>query len=226
MRFFSMKLWVLVAGFAFVSVSACSSLYYNFWETLGKQKRDLLQDNVADARDDQKAVQQDFKDALTHLKEAYGSDGSTLEQSYGVIKKDYESAKDQADQLHKRIDKVETIAMDLFVEWKGEADSITNAGYRADSLSKLAATKKSFGVMLAAMRQSELRIQPVMVRLRDQELYMKHNLNAQALGTLRGEAGHIEAEITKLVKDMERSIAASDAFVKTLEPKSGAVPST
>ena len=48
-------------------------------------------------------------------------------------------------------------------------------------------------------------------------LNLKHNLNAQAVGSLRGEAVEIEREISKLITDMNASIAQADEFVKGLE---------
>ena len=47
-------------------------------------------------------------------------------------------------------------------------------------------------------------------------LYLKHNLNAQAIASLKGEATNIQNEISKLVAQMNQSIAKADEFVKTM----------
>jgi len=53
-------------------------------------------------------------------------------------------------------------------------------------------------------------------RFKDHVLYLKHNLNAQAIGALRGEVLDIEKEIGALIQDMNRSIVEADAFIQTL----------
>ncbi|MGD9728669.1 MAG: DUF2959 family protein, partial [Nitrospiraceae bacterium] len=67
----------------------------------------------------------------------------------------------------------------------------------------------------------EQRIDPVLRPLRDQVLYLKHNLNAQALSSLKGELVKVDAQVDQLVKDMNRSIAEADKFIQGLEKEEG-----
>src|SRR5690606_15416239 len=133
---------------------ACSTVYYNFWDFFGKQKRDLLKDNVEEAREDQEAVAEEFENALEHLKALYGLDGGNLEKAYRRVSADYEAAESRAEELRNRIDKVDDIAKDLFDEWKDEAESFSNKRYKADSLAKLARTQRAFDGLLASLRKS------------------------------------------------------------------------
>lgn len=207
---------ILLTLCASLCLFGCTTIYYEAWETLGKQKRDLLKDNIEDASEDQKDVQKEVKDALTHLKELYGLQGGKLESVYNEVKDDYEDAQEAADKLRKRIVKVEEIGNDLFVEWKSEAGQINNKAMRQDSLNKLAAAKTKFAPMLETMKQSEKSIEPVMSKLKDNVLYLKHNLNAQAMGSLQKEVNLIEKDIGKLISDMERSIQKSQDFIKAM----------
>ena len=56
-----------------------------------------------------------------------------------------------------------------------------------------------------------------MRRLKDYVLYLKHNLNAQAIGASKREVGDIEIEVEKLIQNITHSIAEADSFVKTLD---------
>ncbi len=58
---------------------------------------------------------------------------------------------------------------------------------------------------------------PVLARLNDHMLYLKHNLNAQSIGQLKAEHARIETDIQSLIKGMNRSIAEADQFIKTME---------
>lgn len=206
----------LVLLLAFVSLG-CQSLYYRTMEVFGREKRDLLKANVEAAKEDQAEAGEQFKDALTQLKELYGFEGGELESAYNRFKGEYEDCESRASAVRARIQKVETIANDLFREWEQELNTIGTASLRADSQRKLTATKAKFGNLLASMKKAEQSMEPVLGLFHDHVLYLKHNLNAQAIGSLRGEATEIEAEIGKLLANMKASIAQADAFIQTLQ---------
>ena len=194
----------------------CRSTYYSVWETLGKHKRDLLRDNVEKVRDDQQAAAEQFKDALTRLKELTGFQGGDLEKIYNRLNDDYKRSETKATAVRNRIRDVEQVANDLFKEWEQESASIQNPNLRASSRSKLTETKRKYESLHQAMLRAERSMQPVLTQFRDQVLYLKHNLNAQAIGALKGEVGNIEGDVTALVKEMNKAIAEAESFIKTL----------
>jgi IS1 family transposase len=196
--------------------TGCRSTYYAAWEKLGKQKRDLLRDQVQKARNDQQAASQQFKDALTRLKELYQFEGGDLEKFYSRLKRDFERSEQKAQTVRDRIDRVEQIASDLFKEWEAELKSIANERLRSDSRQKLNDTRRKFEALSTSMRRAESSMTPVLTQLRDQVLYLKHNLNAAAIGALKGEAVEISQEIERLVQELNRSIAEADAFISAL----------
>jgi hypothetical protein len=57
---------------------------------------------------------------------------------------------------------------------------------------------------------------PVLTRLHDQVLFLKHNLNAAAIASLKGESANIQTDIGKLLDDMNAAIAQADKFINTL----------
>lgn len=57
---------------------------------------------------------------------------------------------------------------------------------------------------------------PVLTKLRDQVLFLKHNLNAQAIGSISLEVREIEQQVDDLIDDLRVSIRRTDEFIKTL----------
>jgi hypothetical protein len=196
--------------------TACRSTYYATWEKFGKYKRDLLKENVEKARDDQQAAAEQFKDALTRLREMYHVEGGDLEKLYDRLKSEYDRSAARADSVRNRIRKVEQISSDLFAEWDKEAQTISNPRLRADSEMKLRETQQKYETLHSAMKRAESSMDPVLTQLRDQVTYLKHNLNAQAIGALKGEAIGVENEIQRLIQDMNSSISEAEAFIKTM----------
>jgi len=195
----------------------CRSTYYAAWESLGKEKRHLLRDEVEDAREDQAKASEEFKDALTRIKELTGFEGGELENIYLQLKDDYEDCEQRAVIIDERIGNVEQIAADLFAEWDAEIGQMSNASFRSSSRQSLARTRGRYQQLHRAMVQARRRMDPVLERLNDYVLYLKHNLNAQAVDALGAEMGRIEADVDVLIRDIERSIQAADTFLKDFE---------
>lgn len=195
----------------------CQTTYYAMWEQLGKEKRHLLKDQVENVRSDQADASEQFRDVVELIKEMYGFDGGDLEQFYRRLVDQYEDCKNRAEQVHARIEKVETVAGDLFSEWESEITEINNRRFRQQSKDSLNATRKRYEHMHDAMTAAATGMDPVLADLHDYVLYLKHNLNARAVGALRREMGDIETQVDDLIDDIGRSITAADEFLKTLE---------
>lgn len=195
----------------------CANTKYAVLEKLGIPKRELFKKYVVAARDEQKAAGQQFQDALTHLKSVYGFSGGKLETAYDALKSDYDRSNTKATAVKSRIRDVESVATALFREWEQEIQQITTATLAADSRNKLADTRARYESMHAALVRAEQGMEPVLAKLKDNVLYLKHNLNSQAIASLKGEAANIQADIGRLIEEMNTSILKADEFVKTLQ---------
>ena len=197
-------------------IAGCRSASYWAWEKVGVYKRDLLKKDVVAARDDQKAASEQFKDALTRLKELNGFQGGNLEKMYSSLNRDYERSVERANAVHKRVKDVETVAEDLFKEWEKENKEISSADLRDKSRQQLRDTRQRYDELHAALKRAEQSMDPVLTRLHDQVLFLKHNLNAAAIASLKGESTNIQTDISKLLDDMNAAIAQADKFINTM----------
>jgi hypothetical protein len=208
--------WILVI-ILIILFTGCRSTYYAMWESVGKEKRHLLRDEVTAAREDQARASEEFKDALTRIKELTGFEGGELEDAYRRLKGDFEDCQHRASVIDDRIRNVDQIAADLFAEWENEIGQMTNATFRSKSRQSLIRTRDRYKRLHRSMVLARSRMDPVLTRLNDYVLYLKHNLNAQAVGALGAEMTSIQTDVNVLVRDIERSIQEADAFLKTIE---------
>lgn len=198
-------------------VSGCRSAYYSTMEKFGVYKRDLLKKSVVAARDEEKAAGQQFTNALTRLKELYGFEGGDLEKTYNSLNREYERSVDRANAVHKRIKDMETVAGDLFAEWEKEIQQISSAQLQQSDREKLRETRSRYDELHASLKRAEQSMDPVLTRLHDQVLFIKHNLNAAAIASLKGETLNIQTDISKLLADMNAAISQADSFISTLQ---------
>jgi hypothetical protein len=201
---------------SFTLLAGCSTAYYSTMEKFGVHKRDLLKKRVVAARDEQKEAGEQFKDALTRLKELYGFNGGDLEKVYDGLKRDFDRSTAKAEAVRKRIRDVETVGDDLFDEWEKELKQISSDNLRDKSRRQLRETRQRYSDLHDALKRAESSMEPVLAQFRDQVLFLKHNLNAQALSSLQKEALSIQDDISKLLAEMDQSIRQADSFISAL----------
>jgi len=203
-------------GLSLVSLTACRNVVYSAYENFGVYKRDLLKKRVVSARDEEKGAQQEFKDALTRLKEITSFEGGDLERGYRRLQSGYDDAALRVTAVHKRVQDVETVAGDLFAEWEKENRQIETDALRQTSRRQLDDTRQRYDEMLRALKKSERSMDPVLHKLHDYVLALKHSLNAQAIAALGGESAKIQADVARLIEDMNASIAGADEFIRQM----------
>ncbi|ALU43359.1 DUF2959 domain-containing protein [Pseudoalteromonas rubra] len=202
--------------FTLCLLSACQSAYYAAWEKVGVHKREILVDRVENTKAAQQATQQEFQSALERLTALINFNGGELQSVYEQLNDDYLASEAAAQDVRTNIDKVEDVAEALFAEWQDELTQYSSAKLKRQSEQKLRQTQRQFDKLLRSMRASEAKMQPVLDSLKDNVLYLKHNLNAQAIAAIKGEFSGLKRDIQSLITDMNRSIEDSNAFIASM----------
>ena len=210
--FFTMLSLFFLACF----IGGCQKAYYSTMEKFGVHKRDIMVDRVEKARDSQQEVKEQFQSALEQFSKVLNYKRGKLEDKYNTLKAEYDKSEAKAEEVRKRIDAVEDVSEALFDEWEDELDQYTSKSLRRDSERKLVQTRRQYEQLIKAMRRAEAKIDPVLKAFHDQVLYLKHNLNAQAIASLQNEFVAVQSDIAELIKEMEKSIGEANSFIKTM----------
>ncbi len=212
---------VTVVNAVFLVVSlmlgGCSSTYYAGMEKMGIHKRDIMVDRVEDARDSQADAQEQFKSALEQFESVVELKETDLKKAYDKLAKEYDKSEAAANEVSDRIDKVESVADALFAEWKNELGEYQNADLRRSSKKQLEQTRSHYKEMLATMHSAEKSMDPVLKTFHDNVLFLKHNLNAQAIGSLQAEFSGLKKDIGSLIDKMNTAIEQSNTFIAKME---------
>jgi len=210
----SQKLCLIIS---ILTLTACSSAYYSAMEKVGIHKRDIMVARVVDAKESQQEAQAQFKSALAEMTALINFDGGDLESQYHVIQEQYEDSKEAAEHVSSRIEKIEDVADALFDEWQDEIEQISSANLKRQSAITLRETQRRYQSLIKSMRKAESKMAPVLSALKDNSLFLKHNLNAKAVGALQGEMVLIKKDVSALIKDMNLAIEQSQKFIELLE---------
>lgn len=208
--------WILLCIFI-TATAGCSSVYYGTMEKLGVHKREIMVDRVEAARDSQKEAKEQFQTAMVQFKNVVNFRGGDLENEYEQLNDTLEKSESRAEEVHDRIKAVEDVSEALFDEWRSELDQYTSDALRRSSRRKYDQTRKKYTELINAMKRAEAKLEPALAPLRDQVLFMKHNLNARAIAGLSSELTTVQTNVDQLVLDMDRAIAKADAFIASLQ---------
>jgi hypothetical protein len=207
--------WLILI--AVILSGGCSKAYYGAMEKVGVHKRDILVDRVEGARDAQSEAQEQFKSALEQFGAVVKIENTDLKKAYEKLNAEYEDSEKAAEKVSERIDKVESVADALFEEWEEELNLYKSAELRRSSKQKLQKTKTRYREMLTSMHRAEKSMTPVLRTFRDNVLFLKHNLNAQAIGSLRAEFSTLKGEIDGLINKMNEAIKTSNKFIADIK---------
>lgn len=210
------RVFVPVLAAAVLVPIGCSRLYYAANEKLGREKRDILKSRVEDGRKEQAKAKEQFQTALETFQQVTGFSGGDLESVYKKLDKEFQRSEDRAKEVRDSVESIEKVARDLFREWDNEIGQMRNREFRTKSQQIRQDTERRYNALVRKMRESEHRMEPVLTVFRDQVLFLKHNLNARAISSLKKNVLKLDKDVTALIGDIEASIAESDAFIKSL----------
>jgi len=197
-------------------VTGCSSVYYKTMQKLGKEKRDILVQRVKDTKKDQEETKEQLKTTMEKFQELTGFQGGDLEKSYKKLNDEYERAAGQANKLHERIKSIDQFSNDLFSEWQKEINEMRNSQLKSRSTAMLRDAKDRQANYMKAMRKTEDQMTPVVAAFHDQVLFLKHNLNARAIGSLKGTSAKINTDVAALIKSIDSSMQEADKLIASL----------
>ena len=202
-----------------VLLGGCSKAYYGALESIGIPKRDVMVHRVEKARDSQEEAKEQFQSALEQFSALTNFQGGDLEQTYNKLKSELDDSEADAKDVRKRIADIESVSGVLFEEWEKELDQYSSASLRRNSANQLRETRAQYQQLIAAMKKAEAKMEPVLVTFRDQVMFLKHNLNARAIASLKSELTAIESDVALLVQSMESSINEANAFIDSMDSK-------
>ncbi len=199
-----------------ITVAGCESTYYDTMEKFGFHKRDILIDRIEEAQEAQQDGQAQFQDALIQFRAVVAFDGGELDMVYTKLSNEYEDSVTAAEKIRDRIGSVESVADALFNEWRGELGEYTNQNLRRASERQLDQTEQRYKRLMNSMRRAEKAIDPVLATLKDNVLYLKHNLNARAIASLKSELAGVNTDVAFLIDAMQQAINESSVFIEEM----------
>jgi len=199
--------------FGAILLTGCQSVYYGAMEKLGTHKRDILVDRVEEGKEAQEDAKAQFASAFDEFVAVSSVELGDLKPAYERLQDSFDRSEKRAKAVWDRIDAIKSVSKALFKEWENELGEYTNQDLRQASQDQMNETKILYLKLIGAMEAAAEKMDPVLDAFRDQTLFLKHNLNAQAIAALNKTTLGMRSEVDSLIQQMTKSIEEANAFI-------------
>jgi hypothetical protein len=167
---------------------------------------------------------EEMKDVRKHLNEAFEAYHKTLREgtderrsSYKDLVKALERCEEETKELRKRHREMDEQAEEYFKKWKNSVKDIKNADLERRSEERLEATRRRYREVSMRWKTMGEDYEPVLAELRDQVVYLGHDLNEDAVLSLKEDAAELEELARALFRSMEGFGSTADEYIGGLE---------
>lgn len=196
-----------------IALCGCQTVYYEAMEKMGTHKRDILVDRVEEGKEAQEEARAQFSSALDEFLAVSQVDMGDLKSAYDRIQDSFDRSEKRAKAVWDRIDSIKSVSKALFREWEKELEAYTNQDLRQSSEDQMNQTRIQYLKLIGTMETAAEKMNPVLDAFRDQTLYLKHNLNAQAIAALSRTSIGLRDDVNLLIQQMSVSIEEANAFI-------------
>ena len=196
-----------------LTLSGCQTVYYEAMEKMGTHKRDILVDRVEEGKEAQEEARAQFSSAFDEFLAVSKVDMGDLKAAYDRIQDSFDRSEKRAKAVWERIDSIKSVSKALFREWEKELDAYTNQDLRQASEDQMNQTRIQYLKLIGTMETAAEKMNPVLNAFRDQTLYLKHNLNAQAIAALNQTSMGLRDDVDLLIQQISVSIDEANAFI-------------
>ncbi|WP_462379189.1 DUF2959 family protein [Pseudomonas sp. Marseille-QA0892] len=206
-------------AFLFLLLTGCKSFYYDALEHTGIHKRDLLVQRIEKVRDAQAEAQKQFETTLLEYRSVVLFQSGDLNKRQAQLEQDYRAAQLRARNVRYHLQGVDSVADDLFAEWKAELRDYRSPQLRQAAEGDYDRTRQQYEALREQLNGTEARFEPLLDLLGDQMLSLRHSLNARAVSQSNDAYTRLEEDMKSLFEEMTRANNQADMFIRRLRDR-------
>lgn len=138
---------------------------------------------------------------------------------YKKLQSDMESTEEKRAEVGRKADQMKLEAGIVFKSWADSTVGIENPDLKKRSEERLEKTKDRCAEIQSAGRSAVEVYAPVMKALQDQVTYLGHDLNAEAVASLKPDAAKVNAQAQELAKRVDEAIGIANTNINALRPE-------
>jgi ElaB/YqjD/DUF883 family membrane-anchored ribosome-binding protein len=149
----------------------------------------------------------------------FAEDAKDRKKIYKGIQKEMETADKRRAKIDEEAAKMSAEADTLFQSWADSIAAIENPDLRKRSEERLEATKESYAEIGTVGQKAADLYGPFMKALQDQVTYLGHDLNPEAVASLKPDADKLNERAEKLIQSIDDTITTANKNIGALRPE-------
>lgn len=168
---------------------------------------------------------EEMKEVRKRLDKAFEAYSKTLQEgadkrrsSYKDLVKELERCEQKTKELRKRHQEMDKKAEEFFKKWKDSLKDINNGDLRHRSEGRLDETRRRYREVSSSWNRMVEDYGPVLKEMRDQVVYLGHDLNDDAVASLKADAVALDGLKDEFLRTMDDFRSRADAYIEEIEP--------
>ncbi len=165
----------------------------------------------------------DTKVQLMKTMEVYNSlfadEADDRKKIYNSIQKEMENTESRRAKIGEEAAKMNAEADALFKDWANSTAAIESPDLRKRSEERLNATKASYAEIGTVGQKAADLYGPFMKALQDQITFLGHDLNPDAVASLKPDAAKLNEKADELIKSIDDTIGTANTNIGALRPQ-------
>jgi len=146
-------------------------------------------------------------------------DAKDRKKLYKKLQSEMAATQEKRAEVGRRADHMRLEAGIVFKSWADSTVGIESPDLRKRSEERLEKTKDRCAEIQSAGQSAVDVYAPVMKALQDQVTYLGHDLNAEAVASLKPDAEKVNAQAQELTKRLDEAIAVANQNINALRPQ-------
>lgn len=141
-----------------------------------------------------------------------------LKGAYKDLNKDVADSEKKVAEGRPKVDEMNTEADGYFAAWKASAAAISNPDLRKRSEERLADAQARFAKIAAAGKDARQSFDTLMKDVKDQSTFLGHDLNANAIATLKPDAAKFNGRANTVFAQVDGVTKMFEEYVASMRP--------
>jgi hypothetical protein len=182
----------------------------------GDKQIKKLSSRAGDTIASMRAARLELGETLDGYNQILDGEATDNRAAYKQLQKALAKSEKSAAAVGTSVGKMEEVAAEFFSSWESSLAGFSSDDLRARSEERMKDTRKRYDGILAAASESREAFGPFVTQLKDQILFLGHDLNPSALEALAPDAKKLNEQADKVFARVDKTIETAGEYRSSL----------
>lgn len=146
----------------------------------------------------------------------FAKDTEDIPKTYKRVESEMKKTEKQREDVRKKLAEMTTEAEAYFAGWGESLREINDPDLRKRSESRMTETRAQLDGIMAAVREAREAYEPFMTRMKDQWVYLGHDLNPSGIESLKPDVEKLNAQAKELFQKIDAGTEKAGEYITSL----------